>query len=83
MLTPHSNRWFLLGLGIKRIQDWAIENKVTTSSPNWQRGDLLFAYGPEPKELTRMAFDAVDRILRGAKPTGIPIQHPTRYDIAI
>lgn len=44
VLTLHSNRWFRLGPGIKRIQVWAIENKMITSSPNWQRGDHLTRY---------------------------------------
>lgn len=83
VLALGSGMFFLLGQGVRRIQAWASENKVITSSPNWQRGELLFAYGPELQELSQMAWNAVDRILRGARPAEFPIQQPTRYDVAI
>jgi putative ABC transport system substrate-binding protein len=39
--------------------------------------------GPDFVELTRGASSYVDRILRGAKVTDLPIQYPTRFPLVI
>lgn len=82
-LTLAGEMAFLRGTGLQRIQAWATENNVLTSSPNWQVGQLLFTYGPNFPEVRRVAMSAVDRILRGAKPADIPIQHPSTFNITI
>jgi putative tryptophan/tyrosine transport system substrate-binding protein len=43
----------------------------------------LMSYGPNFPELYRRAADFVDRILRGAKPSDIPVEQPTKFDLAI
>jgi putative tryptophan/tyrosine transport system substrate-binding protein len=43
----------------------------------------LISYGPDFAELYRRAADFVDRILRGAKPTDIPVEQPTKFDLAV
>jgi putative ABC transport system substrate-binding protein len=43
----------------------------------------LIAYGTEFEELFRQAVEYVDRILKGAKPGELPIQQPTKYELAI
>jgi putative ABC transport system substrate-binding protein len=43
----------------------------------------LMSYGPSLSELFRRAADLVDKILRGAKPAEIPVEQPTRFDLAI
>ncbi len=75
--------FFLRGPGLQRIQAWATENNVLTYAPNFQRGELLVTYGPDLQEANRIAWSAVDRILRGVKPADIPIEQPTRYAIII
>jgi putative ABC transport system substrate-binding protein len=44
---------------------------------------LLMSIGPDIPELTRSAASYVDRILRGAKPSDLPIQYPTKFPLAI
>jgi putative ABC transport system substrate-binding protein len=46
------------------------------------RGGLM-AYGPDSIELWRQAASYIDRILRGAKVSDLPVQFPTKYDLAI
>jgi len=43
----------------------------------------LIAYGPDGPELTRRSALFVDKILKGAKAGDLPIEQPTRYQLAI
>jgi putative ABC transport system substrate-binding protein len=43
----------------------------------------LVSYGSNFTELFRQAAPYVDRILRGEKPSDLPIQDPTRYELII
>jgi len=43
----------------------------------------LMSYAPDRSDLYRRAAGYVDRILKGEKPTGLPVQAPTRYELVI
>ena len=46
------------------------------------RGGLL-SYGPNRIDQFQRAADYVDRILKGEKPANLPVQAPTKYELAI
>ena len=43
----------------------------------------LMSYGPNFLDLFRRSADYVDKILRGAKPSELPVEQPTRIDLAV
>jgi len=43
----------------------------------------LLSYGPDRADLWRRAATYVDRILRGEKPSDLPVQFPTKYEMAV
>ena len=43
----------------------------------------LISYGPDPSDQFRQAAGYVDRILKGEKAANLPVQAPTKYELAI
>jgi putative tryptophan/tyrosine transport system substrate-binding protein len=44
---------------------------------------MLMAHGADGRELARRASSYVDRILRGAKPSELPVQYPTKFELVV
>ena len=43
----------------------------------------LMSYGPDIGNQYRLAAGYIDRILRGTKPTELPVQQPTKYELVV
>jgi putative ABC transport system substrate-binding protein len=62
----------------RRLADLALERRVPTiafASEQWQAG-MLATYGPNVPTLYRRAGAFIDRILKGANPADLPVEHP-------
>ena len=55
---------------------------VYTASVFARDGGLL-SYGPDRADIFRRSATYVDRILRGAKPAELPVEVPTKFEMAI
>ena len=63
----------------------AVRHRLPTmygAARNVQDG-VLMSYGPDVRELLRGAASYIDRILRGAKPSDLPVQFPTKFELTI
>jgi putative tryptophan/tyrosine transport system substrate-binding protein len=72
-------------LHIGRIIDFLAKNRIAgmfQSKENVTAGGLM-AYGASVPDLFRRAAAYVHRILQGTKPSDLPVELPTKFDLAI
>ena len=75
----------LISSNQKRITDLAAKNRLPAIYP---RGDFvasggLMSYGPDQAETFRRVVAMVDKILKETRPADIPVEQPTKFELAI
>ena len=68
-----------------RIAELASQSRVPAvySAREFAEAGGLMTYGTDLRESFRRAATYVDRILKGAKPSDLPIEQPAKFDLAI
>jgi putative tryptophan/tyrosine transport system substrate-binding protein len=69
----------------RRMADLAIINKLPLlgASDVFSEGGFLMSYGPSWPTIFRAAATYADKILKGAKPSDLPVQQPTIFELII
>ena len=68
-----------------RIVDFAAKSRQPAMYPDREYVEVggLMSYGPNFADLFRRAATYVDKILKGAKPANLPVEQPTKFELAI
>jgi putative ABC transport system substrate-binding protein len=69
----------------QRVAELALKYKIPAASAvRWfaEEGGLM-SYAAAEADMYRQAATYVDRILKGAKPTDLPVQQPTKFELII
>jgi putative tryptophan/tyrosine transport system substrate-binding protein len=75
----------LINANAERIVESAIRLRIPSITQNkalMERG-LLMSYGADIRDVQRRVPSYVDRILKGAKPADMPVERPTKFELAI
>lgn len=69
----------------RRLVDLAAKSRLPAlySQREFVDAGGLVSYGPNLRDMFRRAATHVDKILKGAKPGDIPVEQPTKFELAI
>ena len=69
----------------RRIADLAAQHRLPAMYGWREHADVggLMTYGPNVKTTLRRAASYVDRILKGAKPSDLPVEQPTKFELVV
>jgi putative tryptophan/tyrosine transport system substrate-binding protein len=68
-----------------RIDQLALRYRIpaVSESAGWARVGLLLAYGQDATWSAARGMEYVDKILRGAKPSDLPVEQATKFELVI
>ena len=75
LLTTNQSRVTSLALGARLPTMHGFRSYVAAGG--------LISYGPNLPSLFQRAAEYVDKILRGAKPSDLPVEQPTKFDLTV
>ena len=75
----------LFQLERRRLSDLAAEHRLPAVFPfkNYVEAGGLMSYGPNPPDLSRRAAIYIGKILKGTKPSDLPVEQPTKFELVI
>jgi putative ABC transport system substrate-binding protein len=75
----------LFQLERRRLSDLAAGHRLPAVFPfkNYVEAGGLMSYGPNPPDLSRRAAIYIGKILKGTKPSDLPVEQPTKFELVI
>lgn len=75
----------IISVKSNEIAAFTIKNRLAGISPFRQFADAggLLAYGPNLRDFYRRVPSYVDKILKGASPSDLPVEQPTTFDLVV
>ncbi len=75
----------LINFQRQRILDNAAKSRIPLIGDwgSWAPDGALMSYGPNVAQMLRRVAVHVDKILKGTKPTDIPVERPTKFELVI
>jgi putative ABC transport system substrate-binding protein len=72
-------------LNIPPIVAFATKNRLPLAGGwgAWAKAGGLLSYGPNVSNMVQRAASHVDRILKGAKPSDLPVEQPTNFELIV
>jgi putative ABC transport system substrate-binding protein len=76
---------YVCGANVNRINILALGARLPTmvGSREFVQAGGLMSYAPNFPDIYRRAAAFVDKILRGAKPSDIPVEQPTKFELVV
>ena len=67
------------------LAEYTVKNRVPAimAGQSFAEAGGLMSYGPRMSDLFRRAARQVDKILKGAKPSDLPVEQPTKFELVI
>ena len=68
----------------KQIREFAIKSRMPSMCEivGWVEDGCLMSYSSDEPANYRRAASYVDKILKGAKPADLPVEQPTKFELA-
>ena len=69
----------------REVADLAIKHQLPTVATfrSYAEQGVLMSFGASVDEQYQRAAVYIDRILRGAKPAGLPVEQPTKFELVV
>jgi putative ABC transport system substrate-binding protein len=70
---------------MKNLVDFAAKSRLPLIGGwgAWAQTGALLSFGPNLDEMVRRAATYVDQIFKGSKPADLPVQQPSRFELAV
>lgn len=83
MLLPDPTGIYFANM--KQIIDLSIKHRIPVvgTTSRYANAGALMSYEPNEIDVWRRAATYVDKILKGAKPADLPVEQPTKFELAI
>jgi putative ABC transport system substrate-binding protein len=78
-----SSPFFSANRGVLVAQAMRVQLPLSCEQSPFVAVGCLVSYGPNFDEMHRRAAFYVDRILKGERPADLPVEQPTKFDLAI